>query len=347
MRATVRQIAKRSHVSPATVSRVLNNHPHVDEQTRAAVMQVAAQLGYDKAPRVAPRVFRSILLLVRDENLRPEQEISLAGREFERSVLIALQPVFEQHGIAARLQRTRMEPDEVRSYTNDLGIAGLILLGGVINHDFVLELQKASVPFVVVGAHVQPLLVNCVVADYVSGMEQAVTHLASVGRERIGLVNGPPTTSSSGDKYRGYRLGLALHDLAFDPSRVVCGDFDAESGYVRTQDLLRTVPDLDAIAYAQDTMALGGLRAIKESGRRVPQDMAVTGFYDYEIARFTDPPLTTVHFDIQMMGAIAAHRLCMLLDDPDPQCWMASIPTALVVRSSTGENASRVSSFEC
>ncbi len=339
MRATVRQIAKRSHVSPATVSRVLNDHPHVDERTRAAVLQVASQLGYDKGPRDTRRVFRSILLLVRDENLRPDQEISLSGREFERSVLVALQPIFEQHGIAARLQRTQMEPSEVQTYVNDLGIAGLVLLGGVLNHAFACELQKAQVPFVVVGAHVQPLQVNCVVADYVSGIEQAVSHLASIGRKRIGLVNGPATTSSSADKYRGFRLGLALHDLSFDARRVVSGDFDAESGYQRTLELLRTVPDLDAIAFAQDTMALGGLRAIKESGRRIPQDIAVTGFYDYEIARFTDPPLTTVHFDIQMMGALAARRLCLLLDEPDQQCWMASIPTTLVVRASTGENA--------
>lgn len=336
MPATVRQIAKRSHVSPATVSRVLNNHPHVDERTRTAVLQVASQLGYARGSRDTRRVVRSILLLVRDENIRPDQEISLSGREFERSVLVALQPVLQQHGIAARLQRTQMERDEVHTYVNDLGVAGLILIGGVINHDFVCELQKTQVPFVVVGAHVQPLQVNCVVADYVSGMEQAVSHLAVVGRKRIGFVNGPATTSSSADKYRGFRLALALHDHTFDARRVVCGDFDAESGYRRTLELLRNVPDLDAIAYAQDTMALGGLRAIKESGRRVPQDIAVTGFYDYEIARFTDPPLTTVHFDVQMMGAIAAHRLCMLLDEPDQQYWMASIPTALVVRASTG-----------
>ncbi len=336
MRATVRQIAKRSHVSPATVSRVLNNHPHVDERTRLAVMQVAHQLGYVRGPRETPRVVRSILLLVRDENVRPDQDMSLVGREFERSVLVALQPVIEQHGIATRLQRTQMEPSEVRSYTNDLGVAGLVLLGGVLNHDFVCELQKAQVPFVVVGAHVLPLQVNCVVADYVSGMEQAVSHLAAIGRKRIGLVNGPATTSSSTDKYRGFRLALALRDLPFHPQHVVSGDFDAESGYTRTSELLRAVPDLDAIAFAQDTMALGGLRAIKESGRRVPQDVAVTGFYDYEIARFTDPPLTTVHFDIQMMGAIAAHRLCMLLDDPDQPYWMAFIPTSLVVRASSG-----------
>ncbi len=95
MRATIRQIAKRSHVSPATVSRVLNNHPHVDEQTRAAVMHVASELGYElRSPGALPRVVRSILLLVRDEAARPDQEISLASREFERSVLVALQPRF-------------------------------------------------------------------------------------------------------------------------------------------------------------------------------------------------------------------------------------------------------------
>jgi DNA-binding LacI/PurR family transcriptional regulator len=336
MPATIRQIAKRSHVSPATVSRVLNNYPHVDEETRTAVMHVADQLGYNlKTRNPTPRIARSVLLLVRDDGI-DTQDLTATGKEFERSVAVALHPVFEKHGIATRLQRTRFATDEVPTYTKDPSVAGLILLGGVINHDFVRELQKSDLAFVVVGAHIQPLQVNCVVADYVSGMEQAVTHLALIGRQRIGLVNGPATTSSSTDKYRGFRLALALHDLEFVPTRIARSDFDAEPGYIQTQELLRRAPDLNAIAYAQDTMALGGLRAIKESGRRVPEDIAVTGFYDYEIARFADPPLTTVRFNIQTMGVLAAERLCQLLGERDRSSWMTVMPTTLVTRASTG-----------
>ncbi len=338
MRVTIRQIAKRTNVSPSTVSRVLNDYPYVDESTRALVHQAASDLGYPlKNLRTAPRLSRSVLLLVREDGLQNGQETILTGREFERVVTVGLQSVFEQQSIATRLQRTRMDRDEVREYVNEGGVAGLVLLGGVLNQDFLRDLRETTLPFVVVGSHVQPLQVSCVMGDYVNGMQQAVEHLASTGRKRIGLVNGLPTTTSSAEKLKGFRLALALHDLPFAPDQVILSSFDAESGYTQTLQLLRQSPDLEAIAYADDTIALGGLRAIKESGRCVPDDVAVTGFYNYELGRFTDPSLTSVQLDIQMMGMIAARRLCMLLEQPDDQAWQIVMPASLIVRASSAE----------
>jgi DNA-binding LacI/PurR family transcriptional regulator len=105
-----------------------------------------------------------------------------------------------------------------------------------------------------------------------------------------------------------------------------------------TQRLLAEAPDVDAIAYASDTMAIGGVSALREASRRVPNDVAVTGFYDYDIARFTDPPLTTARVDFQTMGAIAARRLLMLINEPDGQAWTIVMPCPLVVRSSSYTN---------
>jgi DNA-binding LacI/PurR family transcriptional regulator len=82
-------------------------------------------------------------------------------------------------------------------------------------------------------------------------------------------------------------------------------------------------------------MAVGGLRAIKETGRRVPDDVAIVGFYDDELARYTDPPLTTVRVDLNLVGQIAARRLAMMLDTPDNQAWCVTVPASLTVREST------------
>jgi LacI family transcriptional regulator len=173
------------------------------------------------------------------------------------------------------------------------------------------------------------------------GAKEAVTHLIETGRQRIGLVNGPPTTTSSAAKYEGFRLAQSLHDLAFVPSRVVASEeFATEPGYRQTLRLLEQAPDLDAIVYAGDRMAVGGLRAIKESGRRVPEDVAITGFYDDEIARFADPPLTSVYVDMHMVGRIAARRLCMLLEEADDEAWCVTVPASLVVRESTARGSS-------
>jgi DNA-binding LacI/PurR family transcriptional regulator len=109
-----------------------------------------------------------------------------------------------------------------------------------------------------------------------------------------------------------------------------------------TQQMLAEAPDVDGIAYASDTMAIGGLRALRERGRRVPADVAVTGFYDYDIARFTDPALTTARVDFQAMGAIAARRLLMLMNEPDNQAWTIVTPCPLVIRDSSCANGHRV-----
>src|SRR5690606_23734598 len=117
-------------------------------------------------------------------------------------------------------------------------------------------------------------------------------------------------------------------------NRVVVSDFSAESGYQQTRRLLQQDTSLDAVLYADDVIALGGMRAIRESGYTVPDDLAVVGFGDYELARFVSPALTSVQFDMQMMGVIAARRLCMLFDQPDDYAWLIRVPTKLVVRDS-------------
>lgn len=336
MSATVRQIAARAHVSPSTVSRVLNNHPRVEEATRQQVLRVAEQLGHPRPsaqPGVGPA--RTMLTLLRDMGQPNDPAAAMTARGFEYDVYSGMQPVFEQRRIAIRMQRARMAAGEAQIYGQDAALSGLALLGGIQNHGFVEDLQALNLSFVVIGAHLHPLQVNCVATDYVGGMRRAVEHLATRGRRRIGLVSGPATTTSSRDKFDGYRLALALHNLPFDPECVVAGDFDAESGYTQTLDLLKRRPDLDAIVYPMDDTAFGGLRALKESGRRVPDDLAITGFYNHDLARFTDPPLTSVHIDWIQAGSLAARRLCMIMDEPDPTPWLILVPECLVVREST------------
>ena len=92
--------------------------------------------------------------------------------------------------------------------------------------------------------------------------------------------------------------------------------------------------------FADDVIAFGGMRAIRERGYQVPHDLAVTGFGDYELASFVSPPLPSVHFDMHQMGIIAARRLCMLFDEPDDSPWPVRAPTTLIVRESAYRRAS-------
>jgi DNA-binding LacI/PurR family transcriptional regulator len=316
----------------------------VDEATRVAVMRAAEALGYPPKAAARPtQAAKTILLLARTDDVVRESEI-FASSGIEGPIHRAAQPILEQHGFTVRLQRTRMDPHEAEIYAGDSSVNGLIFMGGIVNRELIVALQRVGLPFVVAGAHVNPLQVNCVIADYLEGMTRIIEHLLTTGRRRIALVNGPCTTTSSEEKEKGFFLALAQQGATREPLCVRCGDFDAGSGYAMTQQLLVEAPDVDAIAYASDTMAIGGVSALREAGRRVPDDVAISGFYDYDIARFTDPPLTTAHVDFQAMGVIAARRLWMLMNEPDGQVWAIVTPCPLVIRDSSSANGHRATS---
>ena len=269
MRPTVRQIAQQANVSASTVSRVLNDYPYVDEATRSGSPANGGIPRLRGQSRTAPaQAAKSVLLLLRiDDTVRESEVLASSGIE---GPIHGAQPILEQHGLTVRLQRTRMDDRRKRSSTPAPDVSGLIFTGGIVNRGLIVALQQAGLPFVVAGSHVNPLPVNCVMAAYLDGMARIVEHLLATGRRRIALVNGPCTTTSSEEKEKGFRLALAQQGATREPVRVNCGDFDAGSGYAMTQQLLAEAPDVDAIAYASDTMAIGGISALREAAAACP-----------------------------------------------------------------------------
>jgi DNA-binding LacI/PurR family transcriptional regulator len=338
MTVTLRDIARHTNVSVSTVSRALNQHQYVDEETRALVQQAATDLGYrmNNLRRKPNNTGRGVVSLLSNMGALAGVDAGpLQSHRIEHSIAIGAGRLLSQVGFDTRLQQTNLVREDLDSYIADPDIAGIILMGGVQNNELVHRLLITGLPLVIAGSHAKPLFVNAVMADYGYGVKEAIAHLVERGHKRIGLVNGPPTTNTSHEKYLGYRLGLALNDLPYTPNHVVPADFTPEAGLSATQKLLARSPDIDAIVYSDDYAALGGLRALKLSGYRVPQDVAVVGFHDYEVARYTDPPLTTVRFDMTQMGAIAARRLVTMISENTENAWMTLIPTSLVVRETT------------
>jgi DNA-binding LacI/PurR family transcriptional regulator len=344
---TLRDIADQARVSISTVSRVLNGHPHVSEETRNLVLETAQLLGYPREKlRGRATDARSVVFTgvgphaTNLQNMQNREDVihNETVQEFTNLVTAGGRSVLRERGLQVVQGDLTFGPGEsaIQHCVADSSIVGVILLGGGIEEDFVKPLQDAGVPFVVAGGYIPSRKVDSVMADYRRGIEAAVDHLVARGRQRVALVNGPPTTVTSAEKMKGFRLAVALYDLPFGPEYVVEADyFSSQRGHNLTLQLLDQVPDLDAIIFADDLMAMGGIHALEESGRRVPEDVAVVGFHDYEIARFTRPPLTTIAFDMWGMGEVAARRLCMLLDQEDDLLWIVLMPTTLIVRGST------------
>jgi DNA-binding LacI/PurR family transcriptional regulator len=166
--------------------------------------------------------------------------------------------------------------------------------------------------------------------DHVGGVATAVRHLLAIGRTRIATIAGPQDMVAGIDRLAGYRSELRGSGRR---SIVALGDFTRESGAAAMRELLEDDPALDAVFIASDLMAHGALRTLREAGRRVPEDVAVIGFDDVEMARYTDPPLTTVRQPILEIGRQMARQLLRLAAGEAIEHAVV-LPTELVVRES-------------
>ncbi len=334
---TIRDIAREVGVSISTVSRVLNDYPHVDSTTRQVVWEAANELLYPMS-RIRGQAAKSArtMAFISNFSLNNAQGSPVQLSGIDQIVANSAQAILEKERITTHIYSSVTSVEDMRGLVEANRISGIIFLGGIFNHDVLGWLQEREIPFLTAGAHAYPLNVNAVMANYVQGMGFAVEHLVATGRRHICLVNGPPETNTSEEKYKGLRLSLSLNELPFQAYQVTAGaDFEIESGYIATLKLLAQAQPVDAIIYANDDMAVGGLKALKESGRRVPADVAIVGIHNYEIARFSDPALTTIGFDMQMMGRLAGLRLCNLMGGSYDDSHAMIVSTRLIVRDST------------
>jgi LacI family transcriptional regulator len=162
----------------------------------------------------------------------------------------------------------------------------------------------------------------------------------SLGHRHIALLKGAPGNVDAEERARGYRDALRGAGIEPDASLEFEGDFTESSGYRCGGALLRLRPRPSAVFAANDYMAIGLLSAMRDAGIEVPRQMAVTGFDDIAIARYLNPPLTTVHIDTYEMGVRAARALIEIMSAPQRNGHASvELPTSLVVRASCGAQA--------
>jgi DNA-binding LacI/PurR family transcriptional regulator len=327
-RPTLDQVASRAGVGRGTVSRVVNRSEQVSTRARQAVEQAIAELGY--VPNRAARALvtqrtDSIALVVPEPGERfftepffgrIVQAISagLAGSDLHMLLMIAQSPD---------------ERDRLEGYLTRQHVDGALLLSLHGSDDpMPARLEERGVATVRVSRPAHPGPACYVDADNRGGARKAVAYLVQRGRQRIATIAGPPDMAVGMDRLDGCRDVLSVGPVAF-------GDFSEESGAAAMRWLLERHPALDAVFAASDTMAAGAMRVIKESGRRVPDDVAVIGFDDSVIARHTDPQLTTVHQPIEAMGQEMVRLLLAKLAGESLDSHQVVLETHLVVRDST------------
>ncbi len=330
-RPTINDIAKRVGLSKASVSRALNGKQDVDPETRKRVLKVAAQVGY--VPSASARALsngRSNCLGLLVPTLTWPWILE---------VLRGVAEEIERSGYSLILYTTSGGEDSEREFMAQVvpagavdGLALVIPLGML---EYIERLAKGGLPIVVVDDRGHYPDLPTVATTNIEGGRSATLHLVERGRRRIAMLNGPRDFGCNRDRLEGYKSALQKAGLQFDPKLVVDSDFKESGGASAMATLLAADPKLDAVFVANDVMAFGAMRALRNNGRRVPDDVAVVGFDDIPASAMTHPPLSTVRQPLYEMGRTAA-SMVMAAVRGESITKRIELPTSLVIRESSG-----------
>jgi LacI family transcriptional regulator len=330
--ANIKDVAREAGVSVATVSRVFNDSGLVSEQTRRNVRTVAERLNY------WPNGVARSLITNRTHTLGvllPD----LHG-EFFSEIIRGIDLSARRAGLHLLLSSSHSDSDEVLAVVRSMRgrIEGLIVMAPDVDAHSVLQSGAAHFPLVLVDPAMGAQGCDTIsIANY-EGASAMVQHLIRLGHRRIATISGPSRNVDARQRLEGYRAALRNAGVDLAPELEVAGDFSEQSGYAAAAALLAIQPRPTAVFVANDYMAVGLLSALHAAGVRVPGDMAVAGFDDIALARYVNPPLTTVNVDAFHLGERAFQLMADLLARRGQSAERVHevIEARLVVRSSCG-----------
>ncbi|MEU9304043.1 LacI family DNA-binding transcriptional regulator [Streptomyces sp. NPDC048269] len=339
-RPTLEEVAALAGVGRGTVSRAINGSPGVSGQARDAVARAVAELGY--VPNQAARALAgsrtdAVALVI------PETEARLFAEPYFLDLIrgVSAELARADKQLLLTLVRTEQERQRFEQYLAARRVDG-VLLASVHGDDPLPDrIRELGLPVVMNGRRSEAEPVAYVDSDNIGAGRAAVAHLVGRGRGTIATIGGPPDMYVARARLGGYFAGLAEGGLTPDPALVATGDFTEEGGRLAMRELLARCPALDAVFAASDVMAAGALGALREAGRRVPEDVALVGVDDSAVARLMDPPLTSVRQPIEEMGRTMTRLLLEKIAEVSAAGSAASeeprriLATELIVRDSS------------
>jgi LacI family transcriptional regulator len=330
-RSTIHDIAEEAGVSAATVSRVLNARDHVAPATRELVTRIVRERGY-----VVNRSARNLQL---GRTGLVGLLVPLVHPLYFSTILAGATEALNDHDLRAIISPTEHKHDREVTLLDRLmhGMAdGALVVLPEETSDELERLLDTDYRFVVIDPRL-PLdaRIPAVSAANSSGADQAAGHLLELGHRRIGAITGPRGWVATEERRRGYHAALASAGILPDPSLEMEADFEIAGG-ARAAGTLFGLPDPPTAIFAfNDNLAIGAIRAARDRGLRVPDDLSVVGFDDSEHASLITPELTTVRQPLAEMGRTAVNLLRRLLDGQRVETLHVELGTRLVVRGST------------
>lgn len=358
--ATMADVARSAGVSVATVSHVLNGTRPVLPHTRQAVLDAVDELGY------TPNTLARSLVTSRTRSIG--LAVSAISNPYFTEILQGVEAGALEHGYSLLIADPHDDPVHERKVVqllHERRVDGMIVAPSADPRELLAYLARHEVPTVfldrVVDAAAEtggdgsgicgtgadgprdtgartdgPRRFDQVCAENVEPMAELVTHLAALGHRRIGLVAGLPGLSTTAERITGYRQGLAASGLPYDAHLVVHGDSESPGAERATAALLSLAAPPTALVTANNSMTIGTLRALRERGLSVPDDLALCCFDDFAWADLFSPRLTAIAQPSREIGAQAVRVLLDRLAAPDRPTRTLRLPCALVHRTSCG-----------
>jgi len=332
MRSDIREVAAVAGVSIATVSHVINNTRFVSEETKRKVYAAMDQLNYQ--PNTVARSLRNnktntFGLIV---PILPSDTSNF----FFMTIAQGIQSKIKEHGYhlilsANTTESIEDEKEQIRLF-NSRQIDGLFIASISEEPEYLNEV-KGKYPIVFIDRRARGYSADSVTADGYNGAYRAVTTLIEKGHRNIGLITGGLGISTSDERFNGYRKALENHGIPYDEDKVVVASSNFESGYNGAKKLI-SEQNITAMFIANNVLTMGAICYLQGAKIRIPEEMAVIGFDDYDWTRITDPPLSVIRQPSFEMGERAAEAMLARINQPDGEYVEHCLDTELIIRGS-------------
>ena len=335
-RPTINDVARLSGLSASTVSLVINNRGYVSSETRKKVLKIVEDLAYHpmrSARGLASKTSGNLGFILTEDHFsqaEPFYTRIFLGTEFEARN-------HNYYILLTTVGRTFHKNRGVPRFLLERNVDGVIIAGKV-NSGLIDYIDSLGTPMVLVDYESTKNRHSSVLIDNRAGSHLAVKHLVQRGHTAIAFIGGDIGHPSVAERFAGYQEALHDHGLVRDDALIVVDEPDlrGEDGARAAGRIVDRGGKPSAIFAANDAMAIGCIRHLRDRGLRVPDDIAVVGFDDIDISAHVNPPLTTIRVFKEEMGKLAVLRLVDIIKSNKRWVVTTHVPVELVVRESTG-----------
>ena len=335
MSITSKELAKILNLSPAAVSMALNNKPGVSTATRKLVIETADRYGYDFSKLAEKHNLKGTIYFV----IYKKHGAVVSDTPFFSELSEGIALGCKKADYKLKISYVYEDEDMVENQLEEIQYSdciGMIVLGTEMRPEDLKPFQKLPLPFVLVDSYFETVSCNCVLINNVQGAYLAASHVIRKTKKQPGYLHSSYEIGNFAERNSGFFKAVRAHGMSSAKSIVHHLTPSMDGAYADMKEIIEKGEELAPCYFADnDLIAMGAMKALKEAGYRIPQDIAIAGFDNLPFSKVFEPALTTVNVPKHYMGEMAAARLVEMLKAPSSNPVKIEVGTALVERKST------------